>query len=192
MGGDNAEINEALALVYQNTGELERADTAYKKAIRLDGSISRVRNNYAAFLYAQERYQEALKQLKLVVEDTLYERRAAAYMNLGRCYTKLNQYTQAKEAYKRSFLMDRRNIIVQLELAEVYFELKEFPDAQRFYDGFRQSVRQQPARALWLGIRLADQFDDRDAMSSYALALKNLYPRSKEYLAYKQAYDNDG
>jgi type IV pilus assembly protein PilF len=192
MDGQNAEVHEALGLVFQNTGELERADASYQKAIRLDSKLSRVRNNYAAFLYQQGRYSEAVKQLEVVVDDTLYERRSSAYMNLGRCYVRLDDFNKAEAAYKRSYLMDRRNVMITLEMAEVYFALQNFSEAQRYYDGFRQQVRQQPSRALWLGIRLADKFDDADAMSSYVLALKNLYPHSEEYLQYKKVYSNDG
>lgn len=47
-------------------------------------------------------------------------------------------------------------------------------------------MRQQSARGLWLGIRLARETGDRDAESSYALALVNLYPDSVEYQAFKR------
>jgi type IV pilus assembly protein PilF len=39
-------------------------------------------------------------------------------------------------------------------------------------------------------VRLADKFGDRNAQASYALALKNLYPRSEEYLEYVSVYGN--
>jgi type IV pilus assembly protein PilF len=42
-----------------------------------------------------------------------------------------------------------------------------------------------------LGIQLAAQYNDRNALASYGLALKNLYPKSNEYLQYKSQYQND-
>ena len=66
----------------------------------------------------------------------------------------------------------------------------DYPKSQQYYDAYRNEVEQQPAAALWLGIRLADKFDNRDSLSSFSLALKNLYPTSKEYLLYKDAYGN--
>ncbi len=53
--------------------------------------------------------------------------------------------------------------------------------AGQYYDTYRTVVRQQSARGLWLGIRLARESGDRDAEGSYALALSNLYPKSPEY-----------
>ena len=190
MDKSNAEIYEAMALVFQNTGELELADKNYRKSIRLNGNFSRVRNNYAAFLYQQKRYQEAVAQLQRVTEDTLYSKRASAYVNLGRAYLQLDQASEAEQAFKRAHLMDKRNVGLLYELADVYFKLEDYAQSQQFYNAFRSRVRQQPSQALWLGIRLAEKFDNRNALSSYSLALKNLYPSSKEYLLYQQQFDN--
>ncbi len=80
---NNAEVHEAFALVYQSTGEFELAEESFKTAIRLDRKFSRARNNYAAFLYSQQRYEEAEKQLEYVVQDTLYKARPARFRQPG-------------------------------------------------------------------------------------------------------------
>ncbi len=188
---DSAEIYEGLALVFQNTGELNLAEENYEKAIRLDPGLSRVRNNYAVFLYQQKRYQKAAEQLEVVTADTLYRNRTLALVNLGRCYYQMEDYAKAESAFKRAHLMDRNSITMLYELANVYFKLEEYSLSQQYYDTYRSRVRQQPPQALWLGIQLAVKFDNQDALSSYALALKNLYPTSKEYLEYKGAFDNE-
>ena len=184
----SAVVHEALGLVFQNTGEVEVAEQHYKKSIKLDNRLSRVRNNYAVFLYQQSRFKEAALQLERVVADTLYDKRAASYVNLGRSYLQLNELEKAEDAFTHAHLMDRRNVPLLFELAETYFQLEDFSNAQRFYDAYRSQVKQQPARALWLGIRLADTFNNKDALSSYVLALKNLYPTSNETLEYYRIY----
>lgn len=187
----NAEVNEAMALVFQNTGEIELAEKHYKKAIKLDPKFSRVRNNYGAFLYQQRRYKDAAKQLELVVADTLYSKRSSAYVNMGRAYLQLQELGKAKDAFHRAYLMDRNNVALRFQLADVYFQMEDYPKSQQFYDAYRSQVKQQPAQALWLGIRLAEKFDNDNALSSFSLALKNLYPTSKEYLEYKKAFSNE-
>ena len=77
------DVYEAFALVYQSTGEYELAEDSFKRAISLRNPFSRARNNYAAFLYSQARYQEAAEQLEVVVQDTLYKGRPRAFVNLG-------------------------------------------------------------------------------------------------------------
>lgn len=186
----SAEVFETMALVFQNTGEGDRAEEYYLKAIKLEPKSSRARNNYAAYLYGDRRYEAATKQLELVVADTLYEKRPAAYVNLGRSYMQLENLTKAEDAFRRAFLMNRRDAGLRYQLAEVYFLMGDYPKSQQYYDSYKNEVKQQPAAALWLGIRLADKFDNKDALSSFSLALKNLYPTSKEYLLYKDSYGN--
>ncbi|TDG14899.1 type IV pilus biogenesis/stability protein PilW [Seongchinamella unica] len=183
---DNAEVHEAFALVYQSTGEFELAEQSYRTAIRLDKNFSRARNNYATFLYSQQRYDEAAAQLEYVVKDSLYKARPRAFVNLGLCRLQLFDTLGAEEAFRRALTMDRTNSIALLELAQLRFEADDFRTAQSYYDTYRTVVRQQSARGLWLGIRLARENDDRDAEGSYALALANLYPNSVEYDAYKR------
>lgn len=186
----NAEAHEGLALVFQNTGELELANQHYEKALGFSPDNTRVRNNYAAFLYDQERYVEAAKEFNRVAEDVLYEGRLNAFLNLGRCYDKLNKPEQAGATYKRAFLMDRNSVPALFGMAKALFETGDFPSSQTYYDEFRKRVDKQSAASLWLGIRLADKFGDKNTHASYALALKNLYPRSREYLEYR-AYSGE-
>lgn len=188
---NNPETLEALALVFQNTGELETAEEYYLRSIREAPKVMRTRNNYAAFLYEQGRYKEAAEQLEVVTQDLLYEQRDEAFVNLGRCYLKLDQLEGAENAFRRALLMDRSNQQVLLSLAEVFFRQQQFADAQRFFDAYQKQQPTPSAAALWLGIRLADIFDDEDAHASFALALKNLFPKSEEYLLYK-AYIQQG
>lgn len=191
MNKSSAGAYEGLAMVYQNTGEYEQAAVNYEKAIGLEPGSSRIRLNYASFLYQQGEYKKAAKNLEIVTEDTLYPKRELAFVNLGRCYLKLDKPEDAQQAFMRAYLMDRRSPGIKLELAGAYFQSGNYPEAQRFYDAFLEQVTSQPPQALWLGIRLAAQYDDRDALSSYALALKSLYPKSNEYLQYKSQYEND-
>lgn len=182
----NAEVHEAFALVYQSTGEYELAEENFKRAISLDSKFSRARNNYAAFLFSQERYQEAEVQLEYVTRDTLYTARPRAFVNLGLCRQRLFDPQGAEEAFVRALAMDRTNRIALLEVATIRFEAKDYENATTYYDTYRTVARQQSARGLWLGIRLARATGDRDAEGSYALALSNLYPNSAEYQAYKR------
>ena len=179
----NAEVHEAFALVYQSTGEFELAEQSFEAAIKLKRDFSRARNNYAAFLFSQERYKEAETQLDFVVKDTLYAARPRAYINLGLCRLKLFNPQGAEEAFVRALSMERTNYIALLEVAQLRFDAEDWASASRYYGTYKQVVRQQSSRALWLGIRLARKEGDLNAEGSYVLALSNLYPDSIEYEA---------
>ena len=182
------EVHEALALVYQNTGETELAEESYRRAIDRAPTESRVRMNYAAFLYGQKQYEKAVGQLEIVVKDTLYTKRDIAFTNLARSYTVLQRYDEAEEAYRRAYMMNRNMPGLSLEIAGLYYLKEQYREAQRYYDEYRQQVQKQSAPALWLGIRLSAALNDRDSYSSYSLALRNLYPDSREYEEFRKLY----
>jgi len=185
----NAEVHEAFALVYQSTGEFELAEASYKRAISLRRNFSRARNNYAAFLYSQERYREAEEQLVVVVQDTLYPARPQAFLNLGLCRLQIFDPRGAEEAFMRTLAMQGSNGIALLEVAQLRFEAQDMRNASIYYERYRKTVRQQSARGLWFGVRLARAQGDKDAEGSFALALRNLYPESAEYEAYRRSLD---
>lgn len=182
----NAEVHEAFALVYQSTGEKELAEESYRKAIRLDRDFSRARNNYAAFLFAEGRYREAEEQLEAVVADSLYNARPRAFVNLGLCRLQLDKPAKAEEAFTRALAMDRTNSVALLELAILRFAAGDVAAATRHYNTYRLVVRQQSPRGLLFGIRLARAQGDRNAESSYALVLSNLYPDSPEHRTFQR------
>jgi len=183
----NAEVYEAFALVYQSTGEYELAEENFKKAISLNSKFSRCRNNYAAFLYSQERYKEAEEQLEYVVKDTLYSGRPNAFVNLGLCKLKLFDTQGAEAAFVRALSMDKTNQVALLEVARIRFEAQDYATAQKYYDVYIRAARQQSAAGLLLGIQLAKVEGNRDAEASYAMALRNLYPKSAEFQSYQRA-----
>lgn len=186
IDANNAEVYEAYALVYQSTGEYELAEENFKRALKIDSKLSRCRNNYAAFLFSQERYEEANSQLEYVVRDTLYSGRPNAYVNLGLSRQKLFDSQGAEEAFVRALAMNRTNRIALLELAQIRFDAQDYTNAQNYYDTYRITGRQQSARGLLLGIRLAQVEGDRNAEASYAMALSSRYPKSPEYEAYER------
>jgi type IV pilus assembly protein PilF len=183
----NAEVHEAFALVYQATGEYELAEEHFERAIRLDSAFSRARNNYAAFLYSRKRYAEAEEQLEHVVKDPLYTARTQAFVNLGLCRLQLQKEEDAEQAFRRALAMDRSNSVALLESAILRYDAGDYAQAEKYYGIYRTAVRQQSARGLWLGIRLAREEGDRNAEGSYAMALRNLYPGSAEFQAYQRA-----
>ncbi|MEM8662409.1 MAG: tetratricopeptide repeat protein [Pseudomonadota bacterium] len=117
----NAYVYEAFGLVYQSTGEFELAEDSYERALQIDSNFSRARNNYAAFLFTQQRFEEAEEQLEIVVKDTLYPGRPLAFVNLGLCRVQLFDPEGAEEAFVRALAMDRTNSIALLEMAEIRF-----------------------------------------------------------------------
>ncbi len=187
---NSAGANNGLAIVYQMEEQWELAENHFKKALSSDADFSQARNNYGSFLYARERYQDAKEQLLIVSRDTQYEKRHAVLLNLGLVYLKLGEVDKAKTVLRQAVNIYYRLPAAHLELANIYYAERDFPKAKQYYDQFVKMSRQTP-RSLWLGIRIARAFGNYDKLSSYEMALKNLYPYSQEYLEYKESIERN-
>jgi type IV pilus assembly protein PilF len=182
---DAAPIHDTLAQVFWRTGEYELAHEHFQRAISADPEFSRARNNYAAFLFERGDVDGAIRQLEQVTADTLYDKRADAFANLGRAYMRKGETAKAEEAFGRAIKMGQRQAGAMMELAEINYGRGDYKAAQRYYAQFRTTPVRQTPRSLMLGIRIARANADRDAEASYALQLKGLYPDSAEYREYQ-------
>ena len=178
---ESAEVFEAFALVYQSTGEFEMAESQFRAALKADPTLSRARNNFAAFLYSQGRFSEAEREFATVTEDTLYRGRPMAFLNLGLCRLQLDNPVGAEAAFTRALSMDQRNPVALLEMGFLRLEAGDTDEAKRYHGAYRTVSPEQSPRGLLLGLQIADATGDQDALSSYELALRNLYPESPEY-----------
>lgn len=188
---DTPRIYEVLGIAFRQTGEFELAEENFRKALRLDSSYTRGRSNYAAFLLSQQRYDDACDEFEKVIDDVYYENRARAFLNLGQCSIQLERWDVAESSLKRALGLEKMLPLAYQELAWVYFHKKQYAKASESLDQYRRMVKQSSARALLLGIWVAREFEDKNGEASYAMALRNLYPRSKEYLDYKQSMTHD-
>ena len=183
---NDPEVYEVYALFHQSTGEYDLAEEYFLEAIKFRPDFSRARNNYAAFLYLQKRYEEARIQLLEVTSDALYSARPQAFVNLGMCQLNLDDRAGAKRSFKKALLMDSDNALALVELGHIAYEQGELDEAWRFFEAQRGSAVQQSSRALWLGIIVSRKLGDLDSEASLALMLKSLYPSSMEYQVYSR------
>ena len=183
---NNPEVLEAFALVFQSTGEFELAEANFTRALDLGGG-SRARNNFAAFLFSQGRYEESASEFQTVTTDTLYSGRPRAFVNLGLALLQLNDIDGARQAFTRSLFMDSRNPTALLELTQISLTEGDVEAASGYYGSYRQSTRVQSARALILGVEIARLSGDADLEASNLLALRNLHAEAPIYRVWKAA-----
>jgi len=183
---NSVEANTLMATVLQVEGDDALAEESFKRAIRYGPDSAMARNNYAQFLYSKSRYEEARKNLLIAAKDTSYPARAQVYENLGRTEVKLGQQDDAEKDFQRALMLSNEQTLSMLELSEIYYAKGDYPTSKHYFDLYSKTGKSN-ARTLWLGIRLSRIFDDQNALASYALALKNLYPGSEEYKLYRES-----
>lgn len=183
---DSAEAHNALALLYRYERDDKREEEQYKKALKADPNYSAARNNYGTYLARKKDFDGAIKQFSLAAESATNDNRSLAYENKGRVLVAMDKKDEAKEAFNKALRLNPRSSSPALELADLYYDQGDLKSADFYYSNYAQAVNPQPARALWLGIRITTELKQVDRSSSYELALKNLYPKSAEYQAWKK------
>jgi type IV pilus assembly protein PilF len=190
---NNSEAAAIRGLVYSREGENALADESFRRALRLDSGNSPARNNYAAFLFAQARYQDAYDQLQQVVADTAYAQRPRAFENLGVAALRLNDTAQAEAAFERALELDAALTRASLELTGINLDQGQLLQARQYYRNYlaqmQRQARERDARGLWQGIRLEAALGNNDNVLTYGALLEAGFSTSPEYALYQQLLD---
>lgn len=183
-------VHNGLALLYQVELDPERAEKHYLRALSLDPDFSQARNNYAVFLYQQQRHEEAYQQFIRVSADTEYGMRAQVFVSLGLVARQLGNREDSLEHFKKAIALRPGLAVAYLELAWSYYEQQTYPEAKIMLSRHESLAKPGP-RSLWLAILLEHEFGNRDAEESKGLALRKLFPYSRENLDYQEWLKNE-
>jgi len=179
----------AMGLVYQEEGEVALAENSFVASIDSDPDYTRGRTYYAAFLFSQGKYEDALEQFEQAGEDTAYEGRAQIFTNIALCNLKLGRLEEALTGYEKTLRLDRTNGRALSGATELLIKLGHFDKAQQYYNMLVGMIRQQgmnhTAQSLWQGIRIAQHYDSHEQVKSLATVLSSSYPDSAEYAHYR-------
>lgn len=176
---DYAPAYNGLGLLHQRLGNPDLAERNFKQAIKLDPENSRALNNYGLFLCQQNRIEEANTVFLQASENPFNSKPEIAITNAGTCAYNNGQYEEAKNYFRKALEKNPKVSPALIQLAELSYEQNDFVDARQYLQRY-EDISNHTAKSLWLGIRIANELDDKDKLSSYALLLRNKFPESKE------------
>lgn len=179
-----------IALLHQANGEMDHAEDAFKKALRYADpkQISPIRVSYGRYLMDTGEAKRACEYFEKAAEDFDYQARPEALYFAGQCAQKTGNTARVKPAYEHALNLNPKFVPPMVELAEIYFREGEYAKSKRLLSRF-EKVAKPTSASLWLGVRIERIFGNKDKEASYALALKNLHPYSKEYLEYRKTLE---
>jgi type IV pilus assembly protein PilF len=190
IDSNNSEVFALWGLVYSREGEPDLADESFRRALRVNPGNSQARNNYAAFLFAEERFEDAYSQLEEVVEDTTYSGRAQAFENLGLAALRLERASDAEYAFGRAVQLNDRQLRSSLELANINLQKQDALQARAYYRNYLTLLQlyriANSARGLWIGIQLENALGNADTVRQYGTQLEACCSASAEYQLYRQ------
>ncbi|HET9843862.1 MAG TPA: type IV pilus biogenesis/stability protein PilW, partial [Gammaproteobacteria bacterium] len=180
LGPDLPEVHYALGYYKESMGEVDQAKDHYLEALRKKPKHGIAHNNYGAFLCRQGHYQEAEKEFLTAVEDPEYTTPAEALENAGLCVLQIPDVKRAQEHLERSVRMDPKRFSAILELSMINYQNKKYSTSLEYFSLFAQQADHSP-RSLWLGIKLAEHYQDQKRLLNYKKILKEKFPQSAEY-----------
>jgi len=171
----SVEAHVLSGVMYQAEGEPRLAEGHFKRALRIDPENPQALNNYGSFLYAEERFNDALVPLSTLVENPDYRARPRAYESLGLTYIRVGSTTKAISAFRRALELNFQLARANLELALILFEEGQVKEASQHFFLYNR-VGKPTGRSTCLGLKIALIQKDENQEARYRLSLNNLFP----------------
>ncbi len=176
---DYAPVYNALGVLYQSMGVFDVAEENFKTAIRLNPGDSSALNNYGLLLCQSQRYEEADDAFMMAANNPLYTTPEFAYNNAGACALEHGQDDLAKSYLVEALNRNSKLGSALLQMSELEYDQGNHNAARKYLERYLELYK-HTAKSLWLGIRIEEALGDEDAVSSYALLLRNQFSESEE------------
>ena len=168
-----------LGILYQRLGQNKLAEESFSKAIRLNATDAPTLNNYGQFLCDTGRYDEAMATFGRSAGNPLYESPEIPLTNAGLCAMRNKDEDKAEKYLRQALQRNPKFGQALLPMIQVSYDEGKYMSARGYMQRYLE-VGQHTPRTLWLGIQIEKQLGDDNAVSSYALLLRNNFPDSRE------------
>ncbi|MGH8414521.1 MAG: type IV pilus biogenesis/stability protein PilW [Gammaproteobacteria bacterium] len=189
---DNADAYMDIGLLYNSTGDVERADDNFREALRKAPNNPQIQNNYAVFLCQHDKPQQSEKYFLEAAQNPLYPTPEAAYTNAGVCANKIPDKTAAAQYFRRALDINPNFPDALYQMARLSYDQKRYQDARVYIERFNSVSTQQYPEVLLLGVRTEAALGNRQSAAAYAKKLRTLFPNSPETQQLDQSYNNAG
>jgi len=169
----------SLAILYERLGEEDLAAKHYRKAYSIDSKDPVTLNAYGQYLCRIGQLDKADAMFAGAVKDPLYQYPELIYTNAGICARKRPDLELADRYFRDALKRNPKYRPALREMVRDSFAQGKFL-ATRAYLQRLQELEALTPEFLWVGVRAENALNDKNAVSSYALLLKNRYPESDE------------
>lgn len=168
-----------LAVLYTRIDRDDRALVHHERAAALAPDDGNIQNNYASFLCAKKRYEEADAAFRRALADPFYRTPQAAALNAGLCALEGGTPERAEEYFRNALRKDPGNTEVLLPLAKALHLRGENLGARAFIQR-HESALPDTAALLALGIAVEAALGNATAASEYRQRLLTQFPATPE------------
>ena len=190
---DNANAYSAEAFLYSVTGDPDRADDAYRTALRKAPDDPEIQNNYAVFLCQNKRPKDAVKYFVKAAMNPHYSTPDAAFANAGVCANYIPDQAAAEQYFRKSLDYNPNFPVALYQLAQMDYQQKKYLQARAFIERLT-GLASQPNSGmrltpdlLLLAVRTERALGNQQGAADYAKQLIQLFPESDQVQQLGQA-----
>lgn len=185
-----ADAHNLRGLVYMRLNNIPLAEESFRRALALNPRDADVAHNYGWLLCQQSRYRESFALFAQAIANPTYFSQAKSLMAQGICQARAGQKHDAEQSLTRAYQLDAGNPVIGYNLTNLLYERGELTRAQ-FYIRRLNNSELANAETLWLGIKVEQRMNNREAMLQLGQQLKKRYGQSREAGFYDKGAFNE-
>lgn len=179
LAPDMPEVDNALAYYYQQVGEFEQAEDAYRDALRKDHNNADTYNNFGAFLCQINKFEEAEELLLAAVKRPGYIRVADSYENLAFCALGRKDFSKYQQYLEQALRHNGVKHSIVYNLSVLNYAKGDLEKA-RIWQKRLQELGQVSPEATLLRYMIAYQLDDKTEQQTTEKFMLSVYPTAPE------------
>lgn len=121
IDADNHELQNYLGVAYFRKGKLDIAEKKYLKALALKPNYSDARNNLSVTYLEMKRWDDAIYQLKLVIDDIFYQNQSAAGINIALAYFGKGDFNAAMSTLRPLAASYPSDAMIRYNIGRIYY-----------------------------------------------------------------------
>lgn len=179
LDADSSAANSLMGVLQWRLERYDEAERHFRRSLRSEPPEPDLQNNYAVFLCARGKFDEAVKLFGEVARNPGYRTPAAAYENAGLCLMRKPAPAAAEQYFRKALERNPQQSKSLLNMARLSHNKGQNLAARGFMQRYLQTSPDS-AESLLLATQIERALRDRNAEASYALRLRNKFPNSPE------------
>lgn len=157
---DHRDAHYLLGFIYMGRRDYRRATQHLRESLRVDPDYHFARNNLGTVYLAMERWEDAVEEFEVLLDEPMYTTPELAHNNIGWAYYNMGRHAEALEHLRMAVHLAPEMCLAQNNKGRVHEARGNNADAERFY---RRAIEQCPQEYqephFYLGKLLQSQGD---------------------------------
>ncbi len=176
---NNAEAQDALAVLSEKLGQRKEADYHYRRAIELNPEGYSSQNNYGRFLCESGHFDEGFELLQQALQQPLNNRKWFAQTNIGLCYLRQGQLELAEQAFRQALQYHPAYAPALLQMQKISYQKGNYMSARAFLQRYLGVASHTPD-TLWVAWQTERALGNQEQAEKLRNQLLTRFPASKQ------------